>query len=242
MLSDQGDRILDDLAFPPLSVLGERLGEGVFERKKDPSPRLSPSTERGEGEKAVALVIGCFERSGCDCCESLIWVDLPLPTNAGGSHFAFTRAHSMERKRIMKRVLASAVLASSLLLVGCDKKDDTSKQVENATDSTAKEAGNAMDKMKGAVSDGVDKSKEMAKSGADSAMAAGDAMQKQIDELISKAKTAVGDKKWDDADGYLTQIKALEAKLPVEAQQKIDASMADVKKMIDAGKSMMPGK
>lgn len=142
----------------------------------------------------------------------------------------------------MKRVLASAVLASSLLLVGCDKKDDTSKQVENATDSTAKEAGNAMDKMKGAVSDGVDKSKEMAKSGADSAMAAGDAMQKQIDELISKAKTAVGDKKWDDADGYLTQIKALEAKLPVEAQQKIDASMADVKKMIDAGKSMMPGK
>jgi flagellum-specific peptidoglycan hydrolase FlgJ len=149
-------------------------------------------------------------------------------------------------EHIMKRFLVSAVIVAGLVLVGCEKKEDSSKDVNQAANKTANQAADSLNKAKSNVNEGADKAKDAAKDAANQATDAAksnmDAVQKQIDDLINKAKDAVKDKKWSDAENYIAQIKTMEANLPQAAQDKINANLADVQKMIDAGKQMTPGK
>jgi ElaB/YqjD/DUF883 family membrane-anchored ribosome-binding protein len=135
----------------------------------------------------------------------------------------------------MKRLLASAVIVAGLVFAGCEKKDESAKDVNQAADKTASQAQDALNKAKSNVNDGIDKAKETAGSNME-------AIQKQIDDLIAKAKDAVKDKKWSDAEGYIAQIKSMETNLPQAVQDKINANLADVQKMIDAGKQLTPGR
>jgi ElaB/YqjD/DUF883 family membrane-anchored ribosome-binding protein len=135
----------------------------------------------------------------------------------------------------MKRLLASAVIVAGLAFAGCEKKDESAKDVNQAADRTAGQAADALNKTKSNVNEGVNQAKETA--GANM-----EAIQKQIDDLIAKAKDAVKDKKWSDAEGYIAQIKSMETNLPQAVQDKINANLADVQKMIDAGKQLQPGR
>ncbi|MBC8109410.1 MAG: hypothetical protein H7Z14_22695 [Anaerolineae bacterium] len=142
----------------------------------------------------------------------------------------------------MKRLLASFVLAAGLVVVGCDTRDDSQKDVNKAADKTANQASDALEKAKDNVDKGVDHAQDAAKTEAKNAGANMEAVQKQIDDLIAKAKDAVKDKKWSDAEGYIAQIKTMAANLPAEYQTKVNTNLADVQKMIDAGKQLTPGK
>ena len=142
----------------------------------------------------------------------------------------------------MNRLLASFVLAAGLVCFGCDTRDDTTKDVNKAADKTANQANDALEKTKDSVNKGVDQAQDAAKDAgkAEANMMAN--VEKQIDDLINKAKDAVKDKKWSDAEAYLAQAKPMIAKLPQTAQDRINVSLADVQKMIDAGKQLTPGK
>ena len=142
----------------------------------------------------------------------------------------------------MNRLLASFVLAAGLVCFGCDTRDDTTKDVNKAADKTANQANDALEKTKDSVNKGVDQAQDAAKDAgkAEANMMAN--VEKQIDDLINKAKDAVKDKKWSDAEAYIAQAKPMIAKLPQAAQDRINVSLADVQKMIDAGKQLTPGK
>jgi hypothetical protein len=147
----------------------------------------------------------------------------------------------------MKRFIASTFIIACLGLVavlmftGCEKKD-SSNDVKQAADKTGSQAADALDKAKSNVNTGVDQAKGSANQAADAAKSNMEGLQKQIDDLIAKAKDAVKDKKWSDAENYVAQIKQMETPLPQTAQDKINANLADVQKLIDAGKQMTPGK
>ena len=140
----------------------------------------------------------------------------------------------------MKRLIASSFLVAAFVLFGCEKKD-SSKDVQQAADKTASQATDALNKAKGNVNQGVDEAQKAAKEGAKMDASNLETLQKNIDDLIAKAKDAVKDKKWSDAEGYIAQIKQIETPLPQPAQDKINANLADVQKMIDAGKTLTPG-
>ena len=142
----------------------------------------------------------------------------------------------------MKRFLTSAVIVAGLVLFGCEKKEDSSKDVNQAANKTANQAADSLNKAKSNVNEGADQAKDAAKQAGNAAASNVDMVQKQIDDLIAKAKDAVKDKKWSDAEGYIAQVKSMETSLPQPAQDKINANLADVQKMIDAGKQLTPGK
>ena len=142
----------------------------------------------------------------------------------------------------MKRFLTSAVIVAGLVLFGCEKKEDSSKDVNQAANKTANQAADSLNKAKSNVNEGADQAKDAAKQAGNAAASNVDMVQKQIDDLIAKAKDAVKDKKWSDAENYIAQIKSMETSLPQVAQDKINANLADVQKMIDAGKQLTPGK
>src|SRR4029078_12832279 len=142
----------------------------------------------------------------------------------------------------MKRFHTSAVIVAGLVLFGCEKKEDSSKDVNQAANKTANQAADSLNKAKSNVNEGADQAKDAAKQAGNAAASNVDMVQKQIDDLIAKAKDAVKDKKWSDAEGYIAQVKSMETSLPQSAQDKINANLADVQKMIDAGKQLTPGK
>lgn len=141
----------------------------------------------------------------------------------------------------MKKQIAAALLVASLMIVGCEKKEDTAPQVNKAQDKVADQAADAMSKIKSNTADAADQAKDSAKTVASQAGDAAKQIQDQIDKLIDQAKSAVKDKKWDDATNYVNQVKDLKSKLPESVQPKIDAAIADVQKLIDAGKKLGPG-
>ncbi|MGC4034115.1 MAG: hypothetical protein QM754_20735 [Tepidisphaeraceae bacterium] len=148
----------------------------------------------------------------------------------------------------MKRFLIAAVASASLMAFGCDDKNEqkaATPELDKAADKTAAEGKDQLSGVKKTVEGGVEQAKdEAAKQGAaakDAAAASGDAIQKQADELISKAKTAVEEKKFADAQGYVDQLKTLKGKLPADAQKKVDDQLAEVDKLIAAGKQLMGG-
>ncbi|MGN6625025.1 MAG: hypothetical protein ACTHLN_00270 [Tepidisphaeraceae bacterium] len=142
----------------------------------------------------------------------------------------------------MNRGVFTAFALAGLLAFGCEKKEASSPQVQDAADKTGKEAADALGQVKSDVNKGVEQAKDNAAANTDNMKAGADAIQNNVDDLISKAKDAVKDKKWSDAEDYLAQIKDLKSKLPAETQPKIDASIAEVQKLIDAGKTLVPGK
>jgi hypothetical protein len=161
--------------------------------------------------------------------------DVPRSITGVGRHFFAQEQH-------MKRLLASFVLVAGMVFVGCEKKEDSNKDVKQAADKTAGQAADALDKTKSNVNSGIDQAKDAAKEGAKAEAANMESLQKTIDDLIAKAKDAVKDKKWSDAENYIAQIKTMETKLPQSAQDMINKNLADVQKMIDAGKQLTPGK
>ena len=142
----------------------------------------------------------------------------------------------------MTRLLASFVLAASLVFIGCEKKDETAKDVNKAAEKTGEQAADALDKAKGNVDKGVDQAQDAAKDAGKAEAKMMEGVEKQIDDLINKAKDAVKDKKWSDAEAYIAQAKPMIAKLPQASQDRVNANLADVQKMIDAGKQMTPGR
>jgi hypothetical protein len=153
-----------------------------------------------------------------------------------------TRRISFRKELRMNRLVASLVLVAGLVFVGCDTKDNSQRDVNKAADKTANQANDALNKTKDQVDKGVDQAQDAAKDAgkADAKMMEG--VEKQIDDLINKAKDAVKDKKWSEAEAYIAQAKPMIARLPQTSQDRINTSLADVQKMIDAGKQLTPGK
>jgi DNA anti-recombination protein RmuC len=142
----------------------------------------------------------------------------------------------------MKRLLASALIVAGLFFVGCEKKDDSAKDVNQAANKTADQAADSLNKAKANVDKGVDQAQDAAKDAGKAQANMMEGVEKQIDDMINKAKDAVKDKKWSDAENYIAQAKPMIAKLPQASQDRINASLADVQKMIDAGKQLTPGR
>ncbi len=133
----------------------------------------------------------------------------------------------------MNRALIAAVAAVGLFALGCDNKTDAEKAAENTGDKAAK----VLEKAKDHSEAGTDAAKERADALEKGAKDGADAIQSNIDDLIGKAKAAVKDQKWSDAENYVKQIDAAKNKLPETARAKVDAALAEVKKLIEAGKA-----
>ena len=69
----------------------------------------------------------------------------------------------------MKRFLVSAVIVAGLVLVGCEKKDDSAKDVNQAADKTANQAADSLNKAKSNVNEGASQAKDAAKEGGNAA-------------------------------------------------------------------------
>jgi hypothetical protein len=150
--------------------------------------------------------------------------------------------NSIREETLMKRLLTSLVLVAGMIFVGCEKKDESARDVNQAADKTGAQAADALDKAKSNVDKGVDQAQDAAKDAGKAQANMMEGVEKQIDDLVNKAKDAVKDKKWSDAENYIAQAKPMIAKLPQASQDRINASLADVQKMIDAGKTLTPGR
>ena len=143
----------------------------------------------------------------------------------------------------MKHVLFAAVTAASLIAFGCDDK----KEMKAATPETDKAAEKVADKGVD-VAKGVEKSVEggtdTLKTGVDknSAQAVGaENLRGNMADLTGKLKTALQEKKFDEAQTHLQGLKDLKSKLPPEAQAEVDKQIAEADKLIAAGKALMGG-
>jgi len=171
----------------------------------------------------------------------------------------------------MKRTLLAAAALSAMFAFGCDKSNEApTPEAQKTADNAADTAKDKLSDIKGAVKEGTSEAKDQADKNADAAKNQADAMKDQtknqadamkdqakkdeaaaktgaennqstLDDLISKAKSAVSDKRWTDADNYVKQIEDLKGKLPVDQQPKVDAALTPLKQAIDMGKKAMPG-
>lgn len=134
----------------------------------------------------------------------------------------------------MKRSVICAAALAGLLAIGCDdEKEAATPALDNAAEKAGDQASKAMNKVSDAAKDGTDVMKDAATNSAD-------AVQKTIDDLIAKTKTAVEEKKFTEAEGYIKQIQEWKSKLPAAAQARVDTALAEVSKLVAAGKSLMP--
>lgn len=146
-------------------------------------------------------------------------------------------------------ILASAVLAMSLI-VGCDDKKDSTPAVDkSAADSVQKKVDNAMAPIQGTASDMTTKAKEEAGKMADSAKeqtgALSDSAKSAVADasaeatkLLEQVQGYIKDHKWELADTTLTKLEGMKASLPAT----ITDQLPTLRKAIDAGKAMkMPG-
>ena len=140
----------------------------------------------------------------------------------------------------MKSALFAAA-AASLLAFGCDDKNEN----KAATPETNKAANEVKDKAVDTMQ-GVDKS---IKGGTDEMKKGVDKMSTQavdaenlrgnMADLSGKIKKALQEKKFDDAQGFVQQLKDLKSKLPADMQAAVDQQLADADKEIAAGKALM---
>jgi len=144
----------------------------------------------------------------------------------------------------MKRGIISTLALTGLIALGCEKKTDVpvTPEVKSAGNSTGSEAAGALEKVEDAAKEGTAAAKDKAEATKDAAVDGATAVQSSIEVLIEKAKTAVKDRKFSDAESYIKQIQDLKAKLPEPAQSKIEAAIAEVTKLIESGKALkLPG-
>ena len=160
----------------------------------------------------------------------------------------------------MKRTLLTAAAMSALLAFGCDKSNEApTPEAQKTADNAASTAKDKLNDIKSDVKQGTSEAKDQADKNADAMKNQADAMKDQakkdeaaakagaennqssLDDLISKAKSAVSDKRWTDADNYVKQIEDLKGKLPMDQQAKVDAALTPLKQAIDMGKKAMPG-
>ncbi len=135
-----------------------------------------------------------------------------------------------------------AVLAiAGFIAVGCDTKDQpkaSSPEVKDTAQKAGKEAANALDKAQDKTQDATAAAKDTAGKSETAAKDGADAIQNSIDDLTSKAKTACKEMKWTDAENYVKQIEEKKSMLPADKQAPVETALAEVKKLISAGKSM----
>lgn len=135
----------------------------------------------------------------------------------------------------LKLFAAVGLLATSLALTGCDQNASTT-----STDTATPSAGATGDKARSAASDlkmqaegaghradaAMGNASTQASDAANSAGAAasdtGNAIVAQAQSLYEKATAAISNTKFDDAQGYVDQLKAIRDKLPAEWQAKVD--------------------
>jgi len=143
----------------------------------------------------------------------------------------------------MKRAIFTTLALSAVFAVGCDDQNVTpTTEVKDAANSTGNNAADAMDNVSDAAKQGVETTKDKAAIAKEAAVDEAAAVENSITTLVDKAKVAVKDAKFADAENYITQIEGLKSKLPVAAQVKIDSAIAEVKKLIESGKALkMPG-
>jgi phenylalanyl-tRNA synthetase alpha subunit len=152
----------------------------------------------------------------------------------------------------MYRSTLTAIVMTGLLAFGCEQKTEGEKAAENTADQAVKKLEEAKEK----AQDGTSEAKKMADKNADAAANQGDAaaksaenaadaakdgagnVQSEINSLVSKAKDAIKEAKWTDAEAHVQQIDTLKAKLPEGARKPIDDMLAEVRTMIQKGKAM----
>lgn len=151
----------------------------------------------------------------------------------------------------MKRTLFAAVAAAGLMAFGCDDTNNnadgttptgTNTNTTPMTESTAEKASeNAVDKLQKvekAAENAVDKAQDNRDNDSPVAVAA-EKLRGNIADLTGKAKLAVQERKFDDAQKFVQQIKDLKGQLPAEFQTQVDASLAGIDQEIAAGKAAM---
>ena len=160
----------------------------------------------------------------------------------------------------MKRTLLAAAALSAMFAFGCDKSNEApTPEAQKTADNAADTAKDKLSDIKGAVKQGTSEAKDQADKNADAAKNQADAMKDQakkdesamktgaennqstLDDYISKAKSAINEKRWSEADSYVQKIEDLKGKLPVDQQAKVDAALTPLKQAIDMGKKAMPG-
>jgi hypothetical protein len=143
----------------------------------------------------------------------------------------------------MLRSSLAALALVGLVAVGCDNDNDTGtpETVKDTAQKAGNEASNALDKVQNKTEDATDAMQKRADDvDNDAAENNAEATQKAIDDLISKAKDAAEDRKWAEAKSYLGQIDTVKARLPAADRTRVDAAIAEVRKLIDAGEKLAP--
>ena len=141
----------------------------------------------------------------------------------------------------MKRVLFAAVSTACLIALGCDKKDEMkapTPESDKAADKMSTAGQKAMEGVKDSVKGGADEMKTGVDKMSTQAVNA-ETVQNNILDLIGKANQNIKEKKFDEAQKFVDQVKTLKGQLPADAQKNVDTSLAEVEKAIAAGKTMM---
>jgi hypothetical protein len=141
----------------------------------------------------------------------------------------------------MKHALFAATLLAGMMAIGCDDKNEQKAATPETDKAAEKVADKGVD-----VAQGVDKS---IKGGTDQMKANVDKNSAQaVDaenlrgnmmDLTGKLKKALEEKKFDEAQTFVQQLKDLKPKLPADAQTQVDQQLAEADKLISAGKALM---
>lgn len=144
----------------------------------------------------------------------------------------------------MKKALFTAACAASLMAFGCnDKKDEqhaATPETDKAADKVADKAVDTAQGMDKVIKGGANEMKQGVDKMSDQAVNA-ENLRGNMQDLTGKLKQALQDKKFDDAQNFVQQLKDLKGKLPADAQTQIDTLLADADKQIAAGKALMGG-
>jgi ElaB/YqjD/DUF883 family membrane-anchored ribosome-binding protein len=148
----------------------------------------------------------------------------------------------------MKRTtpMAASLALAAAMLVGCEQKqEDTTAPA--APTAAERQAADTVDRVTapvtGAGAAATDAAKDTSAAAKDAAAGTADevkdalggttdAIKKQADDLITQARTFITEKKLNEAQGIVEQLRTLRAQLPADYQAKVD----EVIKLYDSAK------
>jgi hypothetical protein len=149
----------------------------------------------------------------------------------------------------MTRGIIAAFALAGLLSFGCDKDERKAPTdaKENAADKAkhdAKEKADQVDSAaKGAVNEAQDRAKAAEKNAESAGKATVDAVKAQTDQVKAikdNFDKAVSDKKFDEADKYITQLEALNKDpIPADKQAEIKSALVGMREQVQKGRAAM---
>jgi vacuolar-type H+-ATPase subunit H len=134
----------------------------------------------------------------------------------------------------VRQAIASVVIASALVAVGCEQEEAP------VTPSPANTGTPTVDQAREQRDQAVEQAEKAGDAAVETAKDMAEGAEAQIESLFNEAKTAIENNNLDSARGIVTRLEGLKANIPADMQGKIDGYIADLRKMIeDKAKAVM---